>query len=197
MFRYYDCLEAHILIGLISSSSATILLFLTSFSAPYINSIYFLLTPSPDNLRLGGFGYCSLKSCTTSMIGYDVGPEMIQWLTRTHILFPLAAIFMSIALIFLILSLLKTGRFMWNPIYFRTTALFGSIIAIIAEIFALVNWVQARHKYDDHQGQRARYGSALWLGLVGAITAFLSVCIGGPAFEGSVMYRHTGTAYNV
>lgn len=79
---------------------------------------------------------------------------------------------MCFAIITLILSLLRVGKFMWNPIYFRTTALLGTLLAILAEAFALVLWVHTRHVFDDVW--EARYGAALWTGLVGTLCAALA-----------------------
>lgn len=60
--------------------------------------------------------------------------------------------------------------------------LIGSISAIVAEIFALICWVTARHRFDQNDGPgRATYGAALWLGLVGAITGFIRCVPMGPA----------------
>ena len=80
---------------------------------------------------------------------------------------------------------------------------------MIAETFALILWVTARHRYNaSDQPGRATYGPALWLGLAGAIIALLTyatfrtlhrglwqtitrrACLGGPAYAGKGgMYR--------
>ncbi|WVW85212.1 hypothetical protein I302_107250 [Kwoniella bestiolae CBS 10118] len=197
MFRWRDCLEGHILIGLVLSLISWVMLTLVTFSTPYIKSIYFLTSPTPQ-LKFGAFGYCSLLDCVGPQLGYEQdGGEIIRWLTGSMILFGLAALFMLLAWITLILSLLRVGKFMWNPVYFRTAALLGSFMAILAESFALALFVTARKRYDD-QGIRATYGAALWLGLIGAISAFLGAAIGGPAYQGHYMYRaHPAQAYNV
>lgn len=62
---------------------------------------------------------------------------------------------------------------MRTPIYFRTAALLGTLHAIFAEAFALVLWVHARHAFDDDIW-KAKYGAALWTGLVGTIFAALA-----------------------
>ncbi|WWC90338.1 uncharacterized protein L201_005271 [Kwoniella dendrophila CBS 6074] len=203
MFRARDCLEGHILLGLILSLISWICLILTSFSTPYIKSIYYLTLPeSNDQIKFGNFGYCStFDGCIGPKVGYDYSEgnngEIIEWLTEPLIMFPFAGILMLSAWITLILSLLKVGKFMWNPIYFRTTALLGSLFAILSEIFALILFVLARQKFKDN-GIRATYGASLWLGLIGAITAFLSAAIGGPAYQGKFMYRaNRQQAYNV
>ncbi|OXG16769.1 cytochrome C assembly protein [Cryptococcus neoformans Tu259-1] len=109
---------------------------------------------------------------------------------------PLALLFMCFAIITLILSLLRVGKFMWNPIYFRTTALLGALLAILAAAFALILWVHARHVFDDVW--EARYGAALWTGLVGTLCAALAAAIGGPAYQGQLMYRaHREVPYNL
>ncbi|WVR09282.1 hypothetical protein IAU60_006347 [Kwoniella sp. DSM 27419] len=65
MFRWEDCTEAHILLGLALSLMSTLCL----------------------------------------------------WPGRSR-----GAVLMLLAFVTLVLSLLKVGRFMWNPVYFRTTA---------------------------------------------------------------------------
>ncbi|GFZ52155.1 hypothetical protein JCM24511_09928 [Saitozyma sp. JCM 24511] len=204
MLRIDDCLEGHVLIGLVLSLASFVFLILTAFSTPYIRSITYLDVPSgvSSGVSFGSFGYCeataaaSVSSCHRS-VGYEYGSEIVVWLTRTLILFAFAAMFMLLAFLALVLSLLKVGKFMWNPIYVRTAALLGTTLAILSEIFALNLFVTARMRYDA-QGIRPTYGAALWLGLIGAIAGFLSVCVGGPAFAGRYMYRaHPQRAYNV
>jgi hypothetical protein len=53
-----------------------------------------------------------------------------------------------------------------------TSQLLGTFSGLLAEIFALILWVTARHRFNDAD-QRAKYGAALWLGLTGVISAFL------------------------
>jgi hypothetical protein len=60
---------------------------LTAFSTPYIHSIYFL--ENQHEVRYGAFGYCEPTGCIGSTVGYDTGPEVVEWITRTHILFPI------------------------------------------------------------------------------------------------------------
>ncbi|WVQ79568.1 hypothetical protein IAT38_001667 [Cryptococcus sp. DSM 104549] len=204
MFRWHDCLEGHILLGLVLTMISFICLILTTFSSPFIKPIYFLEAPSDDNAstpdtRFGTFGYCSDPGgCTGTSVGYEwEGGEIVEWMTKTGILFGFAALFVLLAFMTLILSLLRVGKFMWNPVYFRTTALLGTLFALLAEAFALVLWVKARHAYDD-EGTRATYGASLWLGLVGTLAAFFAAGIGGPAYQGQFMYRaDRQQAYNV
>ncbi|OCF35830.1 hypothetical protein I317_05104 [Kwoniella heveanensis CBS 569] len=180
MFRWNDCSEGHIIIGMILTLTSLICLILTTFSVPFIKGIHFLSVPAPISVKFGAFGYCPSGSgigaggdCVGPKVGYGWdGDELSGWAVKAMILFGIAAIFMLLALLTLILSLLKVGKFMWNPIYFRTTALLGSLFAILAEIFALILLVRARNRFDDI-GLRAKYGAALWLGMVGAISAFL------------------------
>ncbi|WWC71213.1 uncharacterized protein I206_105166 [Kwoniella pini CBS 10737] len=199
MFRWRDCSEGHVIIGLTLSTISWILLTLTTFSTPYIKSIFFLSIPN-SSTHFGSFGYCIKQECFGPKIGYeweeDQG-ELIKWLIKTLILFGIASLFMLLSWITLILGLLKVGEFIWNPIYFRTTALLGTILAILAESFSLVLFVQGRRKFNDN-GIQVKYGVALWLGLLGTISAFLAAAIGGPAYQGNYMYRaDRRQAYNV
>ncbi|WVF67706.1 hypothetical protein IAT40_002465 [Kwoniella sp. CBS 6097] len=203
MFRWNECTEAHIIIGMILTLVSLICLILTAFSTPFIKGIHFLSVPAPISTKFGAFGYCPSGTggegdCVGPKVGYlwD-GDEMSDWAVKGMILFGIAAIFMLLALVTLILSLLKVGKFMWNPVYFRTTALLGSLFAILAEIFALILFVRARNRFDDI-GSRAKYGAALWLGLIGAIAGFLGAAMGGPKYQGHYMYRaDRRAAYNV
>ncbi|WVQ95290.1 hypothetical protein IAU59_002385 [Kwoniella sp. CBS 9459] len=209
MFRWDDCSEGHIIIGMTLTLTSLICLILTTFSTPYIRGIHFLSVPAPISVRFGAFGYCpsgpSGGDCVGPKVGYvwnGAGNEMSGWAIKGLVLFGIAAIFMLLALLTLILSLLKVGKFMWNPVYFRTTALLGSLFAILAEIFALILFVRARNRFNDTGGgdgeERAKYGAALWLGMVGAIAAFLGAAMGGPKYQGHYMYRaDRRAAYNV
>ncbi|ALO69258.1 hypothetical protein CNG00305 [Cryptococcus deneoformans JEC21] len=215
MFRWDDCLEGHMLLGFIFSSLSFVCLLLTTFSAPLIKTIYFLSISyslnSDLSAKFGTFGYCVTQEggqggggsgCSSAKVGYTQpasvgdGDELIEWLIKTGILFGIALLFMFFAIITLILSLLRVGKFMWNPIYFRTSALLGTLLAILAETFALVVWVHARHVFDDVW--EAKYGAALWTGLVGTICAALAAAIGGPAYQGRLMYRaHREVPYSL
>nr|ODN94623.1 hypothetical protein L204_04758 [Cryptococcus depauperatus CBS 7855] len=220
MFRWDDCLEGHILLGLIFSTLSLVCFILTTFSTPLIKGIYFLSVPistksSSSAVKFGSFGYCNRDTCSSTKVGYTQpdgvgeGNEIWNWMIKTHVLYGIASLLMLLAIVTLILSLLRVGKFMWNPVYFRTCSLLSTAFAIFAEAFALINWVHARHAFDGH-GIEAKYGAALWVGLVGTMFAALRsvlhhakqewkiAVIGGPAYQGRFMYRaHSGVAYNV
>lgn len=72
---------------------------LVSLSTPIIKQITFLNTPTE---RYGAFGYCSTSASSTPGLpglgggegcvratGYSIGPEIVEWMTRTAALFPL------------------------------------------------------------------------------------------------------------
>jgi hypothetical protein len=48
----------------------------------------------------------------------------------------------------------------------------GTLISMIAEIFALAHWVTAKKRFNTN-GVEADYGAALWMGLAAAIIAFI------------------------
>jgi len=54
----------------------------------------------------------------------------------------------------------------------RLPQILGTLIAMIAEIFALAHWVTARRRFNTN-GVDADYGAALWMGLTAAIIAFI------------------------
>jgi len=81
-------LAAFVLLYVITSGVTSILLttsILTTFSTPYIKTIFFVRTE--EGTEYGSFGYCTPGGCTAKSVGYDNGPEVTEWLTRTQLLF--------------------------------------------------------------------------------------------------------------
>lgn len=54
-----------------------------------------------------------------------------------------------------------------------TPQLLGTAFSLLATIFALINFVQARNRFNA-QGTAAYYGPALWMGIGGTIAALLA-----------------------
>jgi hypothetical protein len=66
-----------------------------TFSVPFVSSFYFLSAALPeDTIRYGVWGFCLQQSgqCTTKTLGYHSDPEIIFWLTKVLVLFPIGAI---------------------------------------------------------------------------------------------------------
>ncbi len=67
--------------------SAVILLTLSTFSTPFIKSIYFLSALASiggDEVRYGAYGYCFVNGSCFRGLGYGTvggGTEVIHWLT--------------------------------------------------------------------------------------------------------------------
>jgi hypothetical protein len=98
---------------------------------------------------------------------------------------------MLLSLLALILSVLQLGTITRNPIFFRSMAvsglnsiplrlteadvqLVGTALSLLATIFALVNFVQARNRFNAAGVSTAVYGPALWMGMGGTIAALLA-----------------------
>jgi hypothetical protein len=50
-----------------------------------MKNIFFLETE--EGTKYGSFGYCEATNCTNKRVGYDNGPEITEWLTKTQVLF--------------------------------------------------------------------------------------------------------------
>ncbi|KAL7422564.1 hypothetical protein Q5752_003212 [Cryptotrichosporon argae] len=182
-----DCREGHVLLGLAGTAAALVLLVLTIFSTPFSSFIYFLSTPAA---KYGAYGLCTPAACMRAL-GYgsvDGGGEIIPWLTRSAICFGLAALAELLALFVLLYSMCEAALCCTHHLWFRTFKTIGALLAVLAEIFALVLWSTARHRFRA-RGEAATYGSALWIGLAAAAVSLFSLCLGGPKFGGRYVYR--------
>ena len=57
---------------------------LVTFSTPFSRALYFL---DAKGIKHGTYGLCYDDGGCERRLGYDTGPELTEWLTRTHILF--------------------------------------------------------------------------------------------------------------
>lgn len=124
------------------------------------------------------------------------GGEVESTLEGALVCFPIALGSAALALLALALPLCRAVPCA-DARPFRTAALAALLFATLAETFALIVWVKAKARYARAE-EGARYGAALWLGLAAPPVILLALVMGGPAWEGTRMYRaHRGVAYNV
>lgn len=175
---------------------ASILLVITTISAPIVNSISILrvdLAQNSSSITFGTFGYCVLNSaeggdwCTGRHIGYDVSNELVRaestgfseaasntanGLTNVMVLHPVAC-----ALTF-ISFLIACGAGLIG-------SLLGVIVAFIAWIVTLVVMavdfaafgIVKNDVNGDGTGSVASYGSAMWCLLAAFVIQFFGMVI--------------------
>ena len=175
---------------------ASILLLITTISAPVVNSISILrvdLGRNTSSLTFGTFGYCVLNSaqggdwCTGREIGYDVSNILVNTestgfsevsgntadgLTRVMVLHPVAC-----ALTF-ISFLIACGAGLIG-------SLVGVIVAFVAWVITLVVMatdfaafgIVKNDVNDDGSGSVAYYGSGMWCLLAAFVIQFFGMVI--------------------
>lgn len=78
--------HAHTLTSTFFHLASLVLLVLTTFSAPFISSIFFL-ERAPGSTRYGAFGTCQGTSgCSKAKLGWEEGDEFRMWMVRSLIL---------------------------------------------------------------------------------------------------------------
>jgi len=162
---------------------ASILLLISTISAPVINSISFLKVHTPAGREtFGALGYCTTSNtCSKSHIGYDIAAIIssssgttykngaLENLTKALVLHPVATGVAFIA--FLIAAGSHCVGF-----------LFASIIAAIAWVITLVLVVidfslfgaAKVHINNDIPNASASYGVAVWLTLAAFVVLFFA-----------------------
>lgn len=73
--------------------------FLVNFSVPLVSGFYFLsASVSGDTVHFGLWGFCFQQSgqCTATALGYKLDPEIVSWLTKLLVFFPIGTIVVDI-----------------------------------------------------------------------------------------------------
>ncbi|KZT41805.1 hypothetical protein SISSUDRAFT_1042324 [Sistotremastrum suecicum HHB10207 ss-3] len=181
--------------------AAFVLLILCTFSVPLVSTFYFLHADIAGGVKFGGWGWCldNQGPCSGSAhVGYSWDPDIIVWLTKVMIFYPIATAFTFLAAASL-LPLLCTGRpkMFPSPIY-SILALISFITTFVAYIFTIALFVTAQHRFK-RDGFHATYGPLFWMALVATIILFLmtlnSGC--GSVFRGRFGRASPYIAYNV
>ncbi|KAH0589634.1 hypothetical protein J132_09219 [Termitomyces sp. J132] len=159
--------------GLFFCLAATVLLVFVSVSVPTWNEISFLnVGTGADQIRCGVFGFTGSKTS----VGYDFLPagsadlntNIIQNLTKTLVLHPIAAGLSGIAFIF---GLCGAAYHRVGTILMSLFAGLATLVTLVAFILDMVLFGITRNRIRD-AGIPAQYGNANWLTL-GALVALL------------------------
>ncbi|KAJ7582500.1 pali-domain-containing protein [Mycena floridula] len=160
--------------GLLLCTAATILLIFVCVSSPTWNSVYFL---DAGARRYGVFGFTGSKT----MIGYDfigtnnnLNTKIINNLTKTLILHPIAAVLAGLSVIF---GLCGASAHRSGTIFMTILASLATVVTFVAFVIDMVLFGIARNKLRD-AGTDASYGNACWLTLGALVALLLGFCLG-------------------
>ncbi|KAF8517722.1 hypothetical protein BU17DRAFT_49481, partial [Hysterangium stoloniferum] len=142
------------------------------FSVPFISAFSYLnVTVFGDTIRFGVWGFCAEPGgCTPKTVGYIRDPEIIPWMTRALILFPISAGFSLICVFALLPSVMchmGTDTLFPPPLYslMAIPNAFASLTAF-AFIMALSTVTKMRFQME---GFSASYGPLPWMSLAAMV----------------------------
>ncbi|KAK7739201.1 hypothetical protein SLS53_005838 [Cytospora paraplurivora] len=188
-------------IGTFLLLATTVLLIITTISAPVVNDIGLLkvtLSNATSNhysqVSFGTFGYCYLNTadngrdyCSHSHVGYrpanimtsiedttfsKTSRDATHVLTRVMILHPIAT---GIAFIAFVLAL---GSGFFGSLLAAFTSLLAFIVTLVALICDFVLFAIIRDNVnDDGAGSHASYSVGIWTILAAAITSLLGAAV--------------------
>ncbi|KAL7417120.1 hypothetical protein BDY24DRAFT_411879 [Mrakia frigida] len=178
--------HAHTLTSTFFHLASLVLLVLTTFSAPFISSIFFL-ERAPGSTRYGAFGTCQGPGgCSKATLGWEGGDEFRMWMVRSLILWGIAAAFSLIA--FLLILPAWVHRFV-HPSAHHFAAALTLLTSMLAFAFSAALFIQARNNFREEGSDDAQLGPALWIGLGGFVATLMMCCVGPPREDGS-FYRY-------
>jgi len=165
-----------------------LLLLLVTLSTPIIKDIYFLSSNITGGVRYGSWGWCKANGyCWRHGLGYGFDPQIIRWLTKMLVFFPIATIFSVISMISLlpILCSRKDRHTLYPSPLYSLFSLITAFLSWIAFIFMIGLFGEARTRLH-HDGFTATLGPAIWMALtaciLSTICAFHAGC--GRMFRG-------------
>ncbi|RDL40351.1 uncharacterized protein BP5553_00330 [Venustampulla echinocandica] len=181
-------------IGTFLIFAASILLLVTTISAPVINNIALLkvdLSGGDSSLSFGTFGYCITQPgddvCSGKHIGYNpaeilegagieefnrASTDSTKALTRVMILHPVACGVSFIAF------LLALGSGFCGAIFASVVAMLAFLISLVAVICDFVSFgIIKRHVNNEDSGNKANFSVAIWLILVAMLCLFIGTII--------------------
>ncbi|ORX39426.1 actin cortical patch SUR7/pH-response regulator pali [Kockovaella imperatae] len=166
--------------GLFFAFAAMVLLLFASISPPAWDKTYFLSADVNGATTLFGvFGECIVgQGCSSRSVGYDlvvggangldISARVLQNLTYTLILHPIAGFIALLALVFGLIGAGAASRV--ATIFMAIFAFFGLVVALVAFVIDMVLWNVVKNKIED-AGYDATLGNANWftVGAVGAL----------------------------
>ncbi|TYJ53815.1 hypothetical protein B9479_005576 [Cryptococcus floricola] len=169
--------------------AATVLLLVSSISAPVIHNISFLdiKQGSSSKATFGVFGYCSniigSDSCSDRKLGYDIADvtgtltnfsyvnEHLETLTKALILHPIAT---GIAFLSFLIALASDHI---GFLFAAFVAFVAFVVSLAAMIVDFVMFGVVRHQVNDNTDASASFGTAIWLTLAATVVLFFSTFI--------------------
>ncbi|KIJ52393.1 hypothetical protein M422DRAFT_26015 [Sphaerobolus stellatus SS14] len=150
--------------------AAFVLLVLIVFSAPFIKSLFFLRAHTPDVVDFGMWGFCIGNTCTPKTLGYERNPEIIVWLTKVLVFFPIAAGFTGISLLALLPAVVYGRRrdIIYPPPLYSLMLIPSAFASVIAFAFQMALFTVAKIRFDRAE-LSASYGACPWMSLVAMI----------------------------
>ncbi|KAI0707273.1 hypothetical protein C8Q76DRAFT_748546 [Earliella scabrosa] len=169
--------------------AAFVLLVLVTFSVPFIPVFYFLHTSAGGGVDFGVLGFCGGPSegCSPrqAAFGYDYGPELMQPLPMTLILYPVAAGLSLLSLLVLLPLFFSRHPPRWPYAFFGLLTMFAFLAAATGLGLALWLFIGATDRFQA-EGFDASYGPSLWMSvaatavlLLVAMNAGCGTCMGG------------------
>ncbi|KAF5351853.1 hypothetical protein D9756_007729 [Leucocoprinus leucothites] len=161
--------------GLFLCFAAMVLLIFVSVSSPTWEKISFLNVGVGSNqVHYGVFGFTGSQRA----IGYEFGNDrlnttILQNLTKTLILHPIAAGLSGIAFLFGLCG--TAARTRVGTVFMTLTAGLAALTTLVAWIIDMVLFGIARTRFRD-EGLPAQYGNANWLTLGALIALLLGFC---------------------
>ncbi|KAF5372898.1 hypothetical protein D9758_001775 [Tetrapyrgos nigripes] len=184
--------------GLFLCFAATVLLIFVCVSSPTWEHISFLnVGRGANEVHYGVFGFTGsgthigYEFVNPSQLGFDdsrINTKIIENLTKTLILHPIAAGLAGLAVLF---GLCGVGYHRAGTVIMTLLAALATIITFIAFVLDMVLFGIARNRFRD-QGTQAEYGNANWLTLGALVALLLGTCASGCGIFGR--YRRNRTA---
>ncbi|KAF8978685.1 hypothetical protein BDQ17DRAFT_1204659, partial [Cyathus striatus] len=139
---------------------------LISFSLPISPTLYFLESEQANGVRFGIWGWCLTQYdvCIEPMeLGYTWEPQIDTRVTRSLILYPIAAIMTFLTLIAMIPTSCYNASRTDRVLAFFATASF--IFSFFAFIFMIAIFSTAKSRFEN-AGYEAHFGPLPWMSLI-------------------------------
>ncbi|CAE6515967.1 unnamed protein product [Rhizoctonia solani] len=158
---------------------AFIFTMLCTFTTPFNWNLYYLRSDIAGGLRLGGWGWCIEGGyCTSKALGYEWNPQVIVWLTKMMVWYPIADFFIFFSLLSLLPTIIsKNARIYPSPI-FSLLSVVAAFFSLLAFIFMISLFAVARNRFH-RDGYESEFGPMPWISLVATILLIIVALMGG------------------
>ncbi|TDL20759.1 hypothetical protein BD410DRAFT_790408 [Rickenella mellea] len=187
-------------LALVLTLAAFVLLTLITFSVPFISNFYFLWTSEAGGVRFGIWGWCldNAHTCLNpKQWGYAWDPQLIPWLLKGLILFPIAAGICLLAILSIVPLLFSyhPHRY-YPPPMFSFFALAGWLASFLAALDVGVLFGVGMHRFHK-DGFSAHFGPLLWMAIGAAVAMTIVALSSGCGMLCRGRMGRTYSSYNV